>query len=87
MTEPQADISMPEPLLADVAFKANTGFLSVTLGDYDITVTGTGSKVAAIGPLTVTIEGGGEYTAIGRLDTDGDGGPPFGLILMDEFAP
>ncbi len=85
VTAPQADISTIEPTLTDVPFKANTGFLSLAPGDYDVTVTGVGSKTPAIGPATISIVGGGVYTAIAR-DATGSGGP-FGLILMDDFAP
>jgi len=84
VTAPQTDINTVEPTLTNVPFKANTGFLPLLPGDYEVTVTGTGSKTAAIGPAAISIEGGGIYTAIAR-DAEG-GGAPFGLILMDDFA-
>lgn len=85
VTAPQTDINTVEPTLTNIPFKANTGFLSLEPGDYEVTVTGTGSKMPAIGPAPITIEAGGVYTAIAR-DAEG-GGTPLGLILMDDFAP
>lgn len=82
LTQPQADISGLEPTLAAVPFEASTGFLGLAPGTYDITVTPAGSKEAAIGPATVTIEANGVYTAIAR-DAAG-GGTPLGLILLDD---
>jgi hypothetical protein len=85
VTTPGADIAGLAPTLAAVPFKANTGFLGLAAGRYDVTVTQAGSKAAAIGPVTIEIVDGGIYTAIAR-DAVGGGGP-LGLILMDDFAP
>jgi hypothetical protein len=78
-----ADINAESPTLEDVAFKANTGFLSLPAGDYDVTVTPTGSKNAAIGPATISIADGGVYTAVARDPLPG--AAEFGLILLDDF--
>ena len=84
VTEQGADITSLEPTLAGVAFKANTGFLSLAAGAYDVTVTPAGSKTPAIGPAAIGINAGGIYTAIAR-DAEG-GGTPLNLILLDDFV-
>lgn len=78
------DISAATPAFADVPFKTETGYVSLAAGDYVVTVTPTGSKTAAIGPLTLTLEANSIYTAIAR---DGAGlTADVGLILMDDFV-
>jgi len=84
VTAPGTDIADIDPALPVVPFKANTGFLSLTPGTYDITITAAGSKTPAIGPLEITIVAGGVYTAIAR-DAAG-GGAPLDLILLDDFV-
>lgn len=85
LTAPGAGIATATPILTSVPFKADTGFLSVAAGSYDVTVTPAGSKTAAIGPATITVANQGIYTAVAR-DKAG-GGAPLGLILLDDFAP
>jgi len=84
VTAPGNDINLVEPNFANVPFKANTGYVSLAGGAYTVTVTPTGTKTAAIGPVNVTIENGVVYTAVARDNVGG--GLPLGLILMDGFA-
>ncbi len=84
LVEVGTDITTVTPTLADVAFLADTDFLSVAPGTYEVIVTATGSTDAAIGPLTISLDAAGIYTAIAR---DGEGGgAPLGLILLDDFV-
>ncbi len=68
-----------------VPFKADTGYLALPPGSYDVAITPTGATGAAIGPLTIDLAAGGIYTAIAR-DEAGIG-LPLGVILMDDFTP
>lgn len=83
VTAPGTDIATVEPTFAEVDFKAETGYVSLAGGSYDVTVTVAGTKTAAIGPAEITIADGDVYTAVAR-DAPGET-PPFGLILLDDF--
>lgn len=82
---PTASISGAMPVLADVPFKADSGFLPVAAGTYFLTITPTGTTTAAIGPLSVTLANSGIYTAV-AVDHVG-GGAPLGVITLDDFVP
>lgn len=78
-----SDISSATAALTNVAFKADSGYIQVPAGDYFVTVTATGSKTAAIGPVAVTLDTNKIYTAVAR---DGEGlTADLGLILLDDF--
>ncbi|EGM76049.1 hypothetical protein Rhein_3766 [Rheinheimera sp. A13L] len=78
-----SDISAATAALSNVPFKADSGYIQVAAGDYFVTVTPTGSKTAAIGPVAVTLDANAIYTAVAR---DGEGlTADLGLILMDNF--
>jgi hypothetical protein len=87
VTAPDTDISDESvaPTLIDVPYLANTGFLAVAGGTYDITVTVSGSRTPAIGPLEdVVLEDGGIYTVIARDALPGDAATDLGVILIDD---
>ena len=78
-----ADIDGEAPAIEGFAFKDNTGFLALPAGDYDVTVTAAGTKTAAIGPVSISVENGGVYTAVARDPLPGES--EFGLIVLDDF--
>lgn len=83
VTAPGADIATLEPAIADFEFGADTGYIGLAAGEYDVTVTVADTKTAAIGPASFTFDAGGVYT-VGARDAAG-GGAPFGVILLDDF--
>lgn len=83
LVAPGTDISTVAAALTDVPFRAESGYLSVAPGDYDVVVTPAGSDLPAIGPVTISLDAGGIYTAAAR-DEFGSG-TPLGLILLDDF--
>jgi len=76
------DISAATPAFRNVAFLNETGYVALLPGSYVVTVTPTGSKTAAIGPVTLELAGNKIYTALAR-DGEANSGP--GLILLDDF--
>jgi hypothetical protein len=79
---PGTPISNSTPSFTNVPFKANTGYVNLTAGAYDVIVTPTGSKTAAIGPVRVTLANSGVYSIAAR-DAAG-GGVPLGVIALDD---
>ena len=84
VTAQGADITNLEPNVAGFEFQDDTGYIALEGGTYTVTVTGAGTKTAAIGPLDITIADGGVYTAVAR-DPLVPGSGDFGLILLDDF--
>ncbi len=85
LVEPGADIGADDvtPALTNVPFLADSGYLSVAAGDYEVVVTPTGSTTAAIGPAAIILAAGGIYTVAAR--DEAGLGTPLGLILLDDF--
>jgi Domain of unknown function (DUF4397) len=85
LTAPGSGIASMPPTFALIPFGGDTGFQQFAAGSYDLTVTTAGTQTVLIGPTTVNIINTGVYTVAAR-DAPG-GGSPYGLILMDDFAP
>jgi hypothetical protein len=69
-----------DPALADVPFKADTGYVALTPGvPYDIAVTAAGGKTPAIGPVTLTFDAGSIQTIVAH---DGANLDPAGLGVL-----
>ena len=85
VTAPGPDLTMESPALEAVPFGANTGFLSLAPGTYEVNIAPAGTTTAAIS-VEITVDAGGVYTAIARDNTGGSGGLPLGLILLDDFT-
>ena len=80
---PGTDVAAATPNFTDVPFLAETGFVSLDAGDYEVVITATGDSTPAIGPLPVSLNAGEIYTAIAR---DGVGATtPLDVILLDDF--
>jgi len=73
------------PAFSNVPFAADTGYVDLAAGTYEVSVTPTGSKTAAIGPVAVTVANSGVYTVAARDATGG--GLPLGVIPLDDLAP
>jgi hypothetical protein len=78
-----SSIAGAAPVLKNVPFKADSGFLPVAAGAYYVTITPTGKTTPAIGPLAVNLLDKGIYTAV-AVDHVG-GGAPLGVITLDDF--
>lgn len=83
------DIADASPAFTSVPFSSpalsTTGYVELAEGSYYVTVTGAGTKVAAIGPLLLDLNAGQVATAI-ALDNSGGGLPPQ-VLLLDDSQP
>jgi hypothetical protein len=82
---PGTALANATPAFTNVAFKADTGYVNLSQGTYEVSVTPTGSKTAAIGPVAITVVNNGVYTVAAR-DAAG-GGLPLSVIPLDDLAP
>lgn len=77
-------IANANPAFTNIPFKAETGYVSLAAGEYDVVITPTGTKTEAI-KATLTFANGEIYTAIAR---DGAGlTTPLSVIGLDGLAP
>jgi Domain of unknown function (DUF4397) len=83
LTAPGAGIASATPTYSAMPFATDTDFVSYVEGAYALTVTLAGSKTPIIGPVSVTLNNTGVYTAVAR-DAPG-GGAPYGLIELDDL--
>ena len=81
---PGSALESATPAFTNVAFKADTGYVNLAAGTYEVSVTPTASKTAAIGPVSITLENGGVYTVAAR-DAAG-GGTPLSVIPLDDLV-
>ncbi len=85
VTAPGADITQLAPAFAAVPFRAETGYVSLAPGAYEVSLTPAGDNSIVALSAPVTVSAGGVYTAV-AIDAAG-GGAPLGLILLDDFVP
>jgi hypothetical protein len=79
-----SSIANTTPAFSNVPFKADTGYVSLAAGSYDVIVAPTGTKTEAI-KATLTFANAMVYTAVAR---DGVGlSSPLGVIGLDSLAP
>jgi hypothetical protein len=79
---PLTDINTISPTFANVAFKANTGYVGLAGGTYEVSVTPAGAKTPVAIFATLPIANGDIFTVIARDNTGG--GAPLGLLVEDE---
>ena len=72
------DINIETPTLSDIPFGANTGYIPLDAGIYDVAVAPAGTKNAVIAE-TIEVSASGVYTAIARDEPATMG---FGLIVV-----
>ncbi|GGO70859.1 DUF4397 domain-containing protein [Bowmanella pacifica] len=83
------DITNTDAAFSDIPYGSpeliNTGYVELPEGRYYVTVTPTGSKQAAIGPIALDLMPGRVFTAV-ALDAAG-GGLPAQVLLLDDSQP
>ena len=82
---PGTDISTIDPAFSNIPFAASTGYVNLPAGDYEVTVTPTGSTTPAIGPAPFIFADGDVFTVVAR-DADG-GGAPLDVIVTSDLPP
>lgn len=83
VTAPNADISGLAPTLSAVPFQGASDYLEVPAGNYQVRVTGAGSKTVALDTGALTLGSGQIRTAI-ATEAQG-GGTPLGALLLADL--
>ncbi len=83
VTAPGADINSATPTLSNVPFKANSNFLEIPEGDYQIRITATGSKNPVYDSGTVPLNAGSILTAV-AVDATGGASPVTLIVLTND---
>ena len=83
VTAPGADINAENPTLTNVPFKANSDFLEIPEGDYQIRITATGSKVPVYDSGAVALDAGSILTAV-AVDATGGASPVTLIVLTND---
>ena len=83
VTAPGADIETASPALSNVALGDVSDYLEVPEGDYQVRVTGAGTKTVVIDSGALTLTSGQVRTAI-AVDAAG-GGAPFDLLVLQDL--
>ena len=82
---PGTDITTITPAFSNVPFSASTGYVNLPAGDYEVTVTPTGTTTAAIGPAPFTFAAGDVFTVVARDEVGG--GVPLNVIVTSDLPP
>ena len=83
VTAPGADINAVNPTLTNVPFKANSDFLEIPEGDYQIRITATGSKVPVYDSGTISLNAGSILTTV-AVDATGGASPVTLIVLTND---
>ena len=79
---PGTDITTIAPAFSNIPFAASTGYVNLPAGDYEVTVTPTGTTDAAIGPAVFPFADGDVVTVVARDEVGG--GTPLNVIVVSD---
>ncbi len=77
-----SDIGLVSPSISSILYAQNTGYLSVSPGTYDLTLTLPGSKTVIGGPYRMQLDGSGIYTVVSVEENDIS---MVDLVQLDDF--
>lgn len=82
VTAPGADISVTPPTIEDFTFKADSGYLEVPAGDYQVRIAVANTQTVAIDTGTLSLDAGAVRTAF-ALDP-AHNSSDFGVLLLED---